>query len=511
MKTILKSLACSTLLIGSSLAAFAQGPAGNSVQMNYDDYQNDGILRYINCGNDASLNPGDDFTLESWVKVYDSGWNQKIFGKLNGSFNSGFMLAVDQGKLYPEVWSPAQSQLLAGLIPPVPQPGYWIHLAVTYERGVALVGYINGVNVGSTPVGNSAITTNSEDFIIGIAPWDLSNFQFFGELDEVRLFNVAKSEADINVAMHTALTGSEAGLMAYYDFNQTAGTTLPDLSPNNNDGTFVGLTASDWVDSRAVVGNSTAKTQTDIKGFWNALSFSDPRSVTTTDGISIAAYDIPTYDYIVMGHNNATGITTSDIPTNASANFNRLDRVWYFNVVGSITADLYFNVSDAAGGGTMLDNTKPAANYTLLERDAVTGAFTGVEKAASFTGNVATFEDVVLCANKYYTIGVGDASISVTGSGIGCTTGLVEVNKDNLGLNIYPNPNDGSFTFTIKNTQSSLTSVKVFNVVGEVVYSKLGVAVQSNNKISLDGISSGVYLLQITNENGVVTKRFSIK
>ncbi len=72
-------------------------------------------------------------------------------------------------------------------------------------------------------------------------------------------------------------------------------------------------------------------------------------------------------------------------------------------------------------------------------------------------------------------------------------------------------PNDGSFTFTIEATQSTLTSVNVLNVVGEVVYSKSAVAVQQNNRINLGGISSGVYLLQITNENGISTKRFSIK
>jgi hypothetical protein len=500
MKTTLKNLTCSLLLIGSSLTLFAQDPAGNSVQMNYLDYQNDGILRYINCGNDNSLNPGDNLTIESWIKVYDSGWNQKVFGKLNGSFNSGFMLAIDQGKLYPEVWTPGQSQLLTGFIPPVPNPGYWVHLAVTFEKGVALTGYINGVNVGQTTVPNSPITANTENFIIGIAPWDLSNFQFFGEIDEVRVWNVAKSEIDINAAMFTSLTGSETGLMAYYDFNQSSGTSLPDLSPNSNDGTFVGLTANDWVASRAVVGNATAKAQTDIKGFWNALAFSDPRSVATTNGISIVASNIPTYDYLVMGHNNGTGITVTDIPTNATANFNRLDRVWYFNVVGAIDANLYFNLTDAAGGGTMLDNSKPAANYMLLERDSATGLFTAIAAADNFAANVVTFNNVALSEDKYYTVGVGDTPIPL---------GIIKRNSTDLGLNIYPNPTDGFFTFTIDNQLANAT-VKVVNTLGEVVYYKEMTNIKSN-KINLENTPAGIYFLTITNDNETAVKRFTIK
>jgi len=500
MKTLLKTLTCSIALIGTSLTSFGQDPAGQCLQFNLADFQNDNIIRYVNCGNDNSLNPGDNVTMESWVKIQISTDNQKIFGKLNANFNSGFMMGIDQGRLYPEIWAPTQRQLLDGFIPPVPTPGFWIHLAVTYERNGMFTGYINGEQVGQIQSGTAQISNNTEDFIIGVAPWDLMNFAFFGELDEIRIWDVAKTQAEIRTSMFSELTGNEPNLVAYYDFNQTTGTTLPDLTPNGNDGTLVGLTANDWLASRAVLGNSTVNGLTDVEGFWNALSFSDPRSVVTSNGISIIASNIPTYDYLVMGHNNGTGVTTSDIPVNAAPNFNRLGREWYFNVVGSFSADLFFNLNDASGGGTILDLTQPAANYTLIERDMATGVFTSLKAGNSITGGVVSFDDVALSANRYYTVGVGDA-----------VTGIDDLTKNNFNLNVFPNPSNGVLTFTMDQNVANSATVNVLNAIGEVVFSKELTIVENGNTIELEDIPAGMYFLKITTENGVDTKRFTLK
>ena len=130
---------------------FGQDPAGTCMYNDINQFNTDQLRRYFNCGNDASLNPGGSMTLEAWARPEDSGWNMKLVGKLNPSFNSGYVLAVDQGKCYPEVWNPSHSDLLSGFIPPTK---HWVHFAFTFTQGGELIAYVNGDSVGAT-LGNA--------------------------------------------------------------------------------------------------------------------------------------------------------------------------------------------------------------------------------------------------------------------------------------------------------------------------------------------------------------------
>ena len=59
---------------------------------------------------------------------------------------------------------------------------------------------------------------------------------FDGLIDEVRLWNIIRTESEIQAAMNTSLQGNESGLAGYWNFEDDA----KDLSPNGNDGTLIG-------------------------------------------------------------------------------------------------------------------------------------------------------------------------------------------------------------------------------------------------------------------------------
>ena len=48
--------------------------------------------------------------------------------------------------------------------------------------------------------------------------------------------------------MKVDLTGSETGLLTYYNFNENSGTVLNDISGNGWDGTLEGTEGDEWVD-----------------------------------------------------------------------------------------------------------------------------------------------------------------------------------------------------------------------------------------------------------------------
>ena len=65
---------------------------------------------------------------------------------------------------------------------------------------------------------------------------------FEGQIDEVRIWNVARTEAEIREGMNTKLKGDEPGLVGYWRFDEETEGYIFDMSPNGNAGRLVGNT-----------------------------------------------------------------------------------------------------------------------------------------------------------------------------------------------------------------------------------------------------------------------------
>ena len=67
-------------------------------------------------------------------------------------------------------------------------------------------------------------------------------------MDEVRIWDDARTQAEIKANMYAELTGSENNLVAYYNMNAGSGTSLADNSSNSYTGTLTNMDGStDWV------------------------------------------------------------------------------------------------------------------------------------------------------------------------------------------------------------------------------------------------------------------------
>jgi hypothetical protein len=63
---------------------------------------------------------------------------------------------------------------------------------------------------------------------------------FEGMIDEVRIWNVARTKSQIQSNMDNTLSGSETGLVAYYKFEEiSGGFTVTNKTSNNYDGIFI--------------------------------------------------------------------------------------------------------------------------------------------------------------------------------------------------------------------------------------------------------------------------------
>ena len=117
----------------------------------------------------------------------------------------------------------------------------WVHFAMTWN-GTQVQAYVNGV-LKSTKASDNAtqkvLKTGTSVLTIGGYPGE--NAYFADYLDEVRVWNVARSASELLAGKDKALVGNEAGLVGYWPFNESAGVTTADKV------TSTGHTAHDGV------------------------------------------------------------------------------------------------------------------------------------------------------------------------------------------------------------------------------------------------------------------------
>jgi len=82
----------------------------------------------------------------------------------------------------------------------------------------------------------------------------------------------------------------------------------------------------------------------------------------------------------------------------------------------------------------------------------------------------------------------------------------VDENSANNDVSIYPNPNNGIFTLTVK---AKNVLVKVMNTQGQVIFSKNNV--NTNEQIDLSNNAKGIYFVTVTSNEAVTTQKVIVR
>lgn len=481
----------------------AQNPGGTMYFTDLDVFSNpgpgQGVVRYLDCGNDASLNLSTGLTMEAWIQLTIPTDNQKIMGKVDAdggaSFNDGYMLGVDNSRISPEIWTPTNQTFQEGFIPPL---SAWLHLAVTYEAGNVYRAYLNGQLVHEQLAGNNIVNDNSS-FIIGIAPWDLNAFMTFGYLDEVRLWNVPRSEMEIKAGLFRNLTGLEAGLVLYQNFdNNTGDEILSDQSSAGNDCLKVELDETNFLASDCIIGDAETQAQADLAGLWFATNplLQDPRITNTTNGLNLetAFAGADPKAYAVFGHNGGDGTSSDDLSATAPPNALRLGRVWRTTAFGAMQPRFIFDLDLAAAGGATLPLDKDANFYTLMMRDGSSGDFLPVAQAISKNGSIIQFDNLPI-QSAYYTVAVGDTPFDISS--------LHDPALPPLAVKVGPTPTSEVLWIELEQTDAAPTRLQLFDSSGRLLHSSL----HTSRSWAIDLPAPGMYLLQLEQAG----RRFSQK
>ncbi|XWK86464.1 MAG: LamG-like jellyroll fold domain-containing protein [Phormidium sp.] len=125
--------------------------------------------------------------------------------------------------------------------------GSWHHIAMTWKANTVngFVSYLDGVVVAQRNSANVALPTfsTSQPIFLGsyVGTGEFTN----GQLSEVRIWNKARTQAEIQADMRRRLSGKEANLVAYYPLNKIEGGKVLDLVAGNNGTVFEATNLTD--------------------------------------------------------------------------------------------------------------------------------------------------------------------------------------------------------------------------------------------------------------------------
>ncbi len=194
-----------------------------------------GSSQFLTMPDAAGVSVTGDITLELWVKLRSL---PAASGRM-ALINKWRQTATNQRSWHWIVFNNAGAQQMrlgrssngnqAGFVsfPLTPVTGTWQHHAITLDmsqpQATQTAGYLNGVSLGASSVVTvleiAQIFDSTANFEVG--SWDHGSQGGFldGDVDEVRIWNVVRTQAEIAQNMYTHLSGNEAGLVGYWRLN----------------------------------------------------------------------------------------------------------------------------------------------------------------------------------------------------------------------------------------------------------------------------------------------------
>ncbi|RLD59462.1 MAG: hypothetical protein DRJ05_06355, partial [Bacteroidetes bacterium] len=287
----------------------------------------DGIDDYVRVSDSDLLDfgAGQDFSIEFWMKDNNSPNSFNLVSKGTGSSANGWYIRDKWNASTLMFTNNGQYLESSGAF-----DNEWHHVAVTADRDGDFKLYLDGElkDTKSNTLFGTFVTTTPLEF--GRRSYHQDE-HFTGKMDEIRIWVVNRTETEIRENMHLTLTGTEPGLVSYWQFNDSSGITLTDCLDNNN-GTLMNMTEDDWVSSTIPFGGGFANSQTETSG---TVDFTEEGLSMNFNSIGIAEITVSRID--TLANTNPAGTDTV---------FN--SQYWVVNRYGSgaFDTDLTFTISE---------------------------------------------------------------------------------------------------------------------------------------------------------------------
>ncbi|CAN5389709.1 hypothetical protein BH09BAC5_BH09BAC5_28190 [soil metagenome] len=439
--------------------------------------------------------------------------------------------------------------------------GMWYHVAGVFDPSTGLKLYINGTLQAQTDPGGTVavLTDNTHNTTLGT--WaGVRNFQ--GQMDELRFWNRAITPSEISAKMCQDLVpANENGLAGYWKFDEGTGVSLLDETINNFTGSVSGMTWStivpcnstpgnyvmhfdgsgDYIDAGLNSGNYGLRS---IEFWFKPNVTMDPNTSSAgwtffnrNDGNQQNEYGcyIRGTDWNSVGY---LGYLHFFMRNNGTLHEVRSDQnswtvgTWYHvaGVFDSATGlKLYINgvlqtQTDPTGTVAVgVDNIHPTTlgawggtRFLNAEMDELrfwNRSISQSEIQTKMCSNLVPANENGLVGYWKFNEGSGlyviDSSASMNNGTVYNATwvidnycleiGVHEISNSTEEVTVYPNPSDGNFYVS---TGFSNVQIEIYNMMGELIYAET--TTNSETNVRLPNVAKGLYLLRITDKDGVV-------
>jgi hypothetical protein len=202
-----------------------------------------GTGAYAEAANATELNITGDWTLESWFKDETAqGYNHDLTyillkGNTDGNPDAPFMLSVGWNSIIAGERTGWANYTVSA--PITGSSGTWHHVAAVFvasSRQVTI--YLDGAQVAQGVL--AARSTSGNALPVEIGRNGNGNGLWHGKLDDIRIWNIARTASDIAANYRAEFTSAPAGLVANWRFDEGSGSTASDATTTPENATLLG-------------------------------------------------------------------------------------------------------------------------------------------------------------------------------------------------------------------------------------------------------------------------------
>ena len=215
------------------------------------------------------------------------------------------------------------------------------------------------------------------------------------------------------------------------------------------------------------------------------------------------------------GANNytwSTGANTAVIKVKPTVNTNYI-------VTGSLTG-----CTSLSGQANTSINVNPKPTIGAITRGGWDTIYVSPANGVSYQWFFNTNPTAIATTSVpyYFATQEGNYKVQVTdnnacksnkSSEFGFVLSAIKNNATSIKLNIYPNPNQGTFKIELNANKHTIYQVKLHTITGSEVWSdKFEVYKGLNSKsVEIQNLSKGIYLLNLNNEDGIATYQLLVQ
>jgi PKD repeat protein len=521
-------------------------------------YHFDGINDFISVATSTSISNienNDEISISAWCNINAWYQNYNVFAvvdKYNSINDLGWSLSLQNpatnfsgtGILFVPNF-PLQSSVYTYSAASTFTFNQWHFYAITFSKSNQLFkAYQDGVLTNTIATSGLALENTNSLLYIGYSPNGPDEYSD-GDMDELRIYNRALSDQEIN-ALYTQQYSCDGILLspiASFSASQQQicngdSIVFTDLSTNNP-------TSWTWqipggTPAIASVSNPTIAFNTPgiytislISSNSTGTSNVSVQTVTVNNCVPVpVASFVPSHTVICAGHSIAfrdfsTNNPTSwnwqipgGLPSSSSVNNPTIT----FNTPGIYTISLI--ASNSTGSSSVSVQTVtvnncapvPVASFSTSQKQICRGqsiVFTdlstnnpiswnwqipgGTPSSSSINNPTISFSvPGVYTASLTSSNISGSSNTSVQTFTVSNCVSLSEINNLKATISIYPNPSNGQLY--IDNLENN--SVLIYNVIGQKINASIKYLNENTSEIIFDGISHGIYMVQIFDEQG---------